>query len=50
MHVHVGALEAVVFLLMLIIVGAAWRLAAGHLAKSGNSTAQVFGEAMAYIF
>jgi hypothetical protein len=50
MHVHVGAMEAVVFLLMLIIVGAGWRLGASHLAQSDNPTAQVFGQAMAFIF
>lgn len=50
MHVHVGALEAIVFLLMLVILGAAWRTAAGHLAQSNNSTAVTFGEAMAFIY
>lgn len=50
MHVHVGALEAITFLLTLIIVGAGWRLAAGHLVQSSNPTAVTFGEAMAYIF
>lgn len=50
MHVHVGALEAVTFLLMMIIVGSAWRLGASHLAKSDNPTAQVFGQAMAFIY
>lgn len=50
MHVHIGALEAITFILTLIIVGAAWRLAASHLATSNNPTAVTFGEAMAYIF
>lgn len=50
MHVHVGALEAIVFLLMLVILGAAWRLAASHLVGSDNSTANVFGQAMAFIY
>lgn len=50
MHVHVGALEAVTFALMLVIVGAAWRVTAGHLAQSSNPTAVTFGEAMAFIF
>lgn len=50
MHVHVGALEAIVFLLMLIIIGGGWRLASAHLATSDNSTAQVFGQAMAFIY
>jgi hypothetical protein len=49
-HVHIGALEAVTFLLFLIIVGAGWRMAAGHLVQSDNPTAVVFGEAMASIY
>jgi hypothetical protein len=48
-HVHVGALEAVVLLCMLIILVSGWRLVAGHLAQSDNPTAVTFGQAMAYI-
>lgn len=50
MHVHVGALELVTFILMLVIAGAAWRLSASHLVRSDNPTAVTFGEAMAFIY
>lgn len=50
MHVHVGALEVVVFLLTLVIVGAGWRTVAGHLARSDSSGKRTIGEAMAYVY
>lgn len=50
MHVHVGALEAVVLLCMIIILSAGWRLGAAKLVQSDNPTAVAFGQAMAFIW
>lgn len=50
MHVHVGSVEVATFILTLVIVGAAWRTVAGHLAKSEDPLKRTVGEAMAYIY
>ncbi len=49
MHVHIGALEAVVLILYLIIIGAGWRTLSAYLATQ-DGTRKAFGEAMAFIY
>lgn len=49
MHIHIGAAEVGVFILSLIIVGAAWRTLAGYLATQ-DGIKKTFGEAMAFIY
>ena len=49
MHVHVGALESIMFALTLVIVGALWRTVSAHLARA-DGLKRTFGEAMAFIY
>lgn len=48
MHVHIGAIDAVILLCYLIIISTAWRLIASRLAEK-DGLAKTFGEAMAFI-
>lgn len=49
MHTHVSALDAIVVLLYLVLIGAALSLLAGRLASSESEQAQAAGAGLAAI-